>query len=63
MSWVVIHEEPSKSAPQRQNQPTKSKEHSHSVKTKRTMSEDQEPPTQLPNGKWACNHKCKDKTR
>ena len=26
-----------------------------------TVSLDQEEPIQLPNGKWECNHKCKDK--
>lgn len=63
MSWFVIQEESPKFGPQKQNQLPKSKENGNTTKAKRTMSDDQERPTQLPNGKWACNHKCKDKSR
>ncbi|KAJ9299800.1 hypothetical protein DTO271G3_2684 [Paecilomyces variotii] len=62
MSWFVIQEESPKFGPQKQNQLPKSKEHGNPTKAKQTISDDQEQPTQLPNGKWACNHKCKDKS-
>ncbi|KAJ9236294.1 hypothetical protein DTO166G5_4056 [Paecilomyces variotii] len=57
-----LEEESPKFGPQKQNQLPKSKENGNTMKAKRTMSDDQERPTQLPNGKWACNHKCKDKS-
>jgi ATP-dependent DNA helicase HFM1/MER3 len=32
------------------------------VKQEKTESNDQEEPIRLANGRWKCNHKCKDKT-
>lgn len=39
-----------------------SKDSKKSEKAKEQAPEAEDEPTQLENGRWACNHKCKDKT-
>jgi ribosomal protein L37AE/L43A len=59
VDWLSIDEEPGPSGYHRQL-----KSRRHKIRD-RKVSEDvssQEQPIQLPSGKWACNHRCKDKT-
>jgi len=44
--------------------PRQTKSTASEAKTKKAGSSDQKPwnPRKLDNGKWACNHACKDKT-
>lgn len=62
LDWVSIDDEPTIPRPEKRDQLQKLRKGRNRVEQKPETSDNQEEPTKLPNGKWACNHKCKDKT-
>ncbi|OJJ40268.1 hypothetical protein ASPWEDRAFT_123002 [Aspergillus wentii DTO 134E9] len=58
--WVVINEKSPVTAQHKSRD--KPKGESNKLEMMQEDYELEEEPTRLPNGRWACNHKCKDKT-
>ncbi|KAL1988357.1 hypothetical protein VTN96DRAFT_10040 [Rasamsonia emersonii] len=62
VDWLVIDDETACTRSDKSSKQRKLGENTFLKKEKAESADDQEQPVLLSNGKWACNHKCKDKT-